>query len=299
MVPDQRRAHRQRAPGRLHIEAQAFRRRRVCPWRAPWPQPPARSVSRSVWGAIRNWRPQGSSILTAAQRGGGAPQPSNRSCLAAKYSSMVVVEIQVVSGQVREDRGVEPEAVHPPQRERVGGDLHCDMRAAPLLKFREEPVQVQRFRRGVRRGPDLARHPVLNRPDQRRGLAGRAQDGIHQPGDRGLSVGAGDAGEQQPLVRRADRSCGPPAPAPAGRAPPRSTARRIPRAWRARSPRRGRPASTASCAKLRPSACWPWKGEEEGVLPHSAGIVLQVLDRETGQFRGKAATQPDSGEDLR
>ncbi len=107
----------------------------------------------------------------------------------------------MIAREVGEDRGVERHAIDAAQRERVRGDFHGGVRAAGLLQFVEDPVQIERFGRRVDGGANFAGHAVFDGPDHGGGLAGGAQNRIDQECCGGLSVGAGDAGEAQALIR--------------------------------------------------------------------------------------------------
>src|SRR6185437_1716389 len=112
-----------------------------------------------------------------------------------------VVKIEMIARKIREDSRVKVQAGYAPKRKSVRGDFHCRVRAAPLAKLVQQAKDVQRFRRGIERGQDLIGQPVFDSPNQSRGLAGRAQNGVEQKPRGGLPVCAGDAGEGDRLIR--------------------------------------------------------------------------------------------------
>ena len=67
------------------------------------------------------------------------------------------VEVEMVAGQVGEDRGAEAEAAHALLDEGVGRDLERRMGDALVDHLPEKPLQVEGFRGGERRAPSAAR----------------------------------------------------------------------------------------------------------------------------------------------
>src|SRR6266852_3094428 len=63
------------------------------------------------------------------------------------------------------------------------GDAHAQA-------LRQKPVQLQRFRRGVRSGENLPRKVIFDGPDQRSLASGRLEYGFNKEGGRALSVRA-------------------------------------------------------------------------------------------------------------
>ena len=136
------------------------------------------------------------------------------------------MEVEVVLGQVGEDRGREVDRVGAAQLERVRGDLHRAGPVAAVEHLAERPLQVDRLRRGAlhlaldaadhaldgAQQPGLAAVGLQQRPDQERG--------------RRLAVGAGDARPSR--ASPSDRRRRPPPRAPSRRARtrPGSRARR-------------------------------------------------------------------------
>ncbi len=109
------------------------------------------------------------------------------------------VEVEVLVGQVGEDRGVVVDAADPVRREPVAAGLDDDRLLARIDHLAEDPLQLQRARRGVglHVRPQLAADLDPDRADQTRWDPASAQ---HRPGEeRGgrLAVGAGDADREQ------------------------------------------------------------------------------------------------------
>src|SRR2546422_708317 len=75
-----------------------------------------------------------------------------------------LVVVEVIARQVREDRGAEHEAVHPPLVEAVRGHLHRGAARAPLDQRRERRLQGDRARR--REIPGFARHGQAGRVER-------------------------------------------------------------------------------------------------------------------------------------
>ena len=117
----------------------------------------------------------------------------------------VAVVIQVVAGQVGEDRHVEGNAAHPPLVECVGGHLHGHVAHPPAPEVGQEPVHGDGVGGGVAARVKLAEDAVAERPEDAAGLAAerrpvRGQGLGDQVAHRGLAVRPGDAGH--PEVRR-------------------------------------------------------------------------------------------------
>ena len=117
-----------------------------------------------------------------ASGGGVAARAGEQRLLGCEILFHRMVKIQMIPRQIREDRAGEIHAVHPPQCQRVGRDLHGHVRPALRRQFRKNSVQVERFRRGVDRRQHAARQMILDGPDHGRSLAGRAQNRIDQVG---------------------------------------------------------------------------------------------------------------------
>src|SRR5437016_3326806 len=98
---------------------------------------------------------------------------------------------------------MELQRVHAPERQRVGGDFHRQVRPANSRKIVKETVQIQRLRRSVYGLQRLCAQAVLDRADNTRGSAGRLQDGIDQVASGRLSVSTGDAGDRDGFIEPA------------------------------------------------------------------------------------------------
>ena len=105
--------------------------------------------------------PYGSAAFVAVGQ-----RPSNRRALAAKYSSIDAVEVEVVLREVRERRGGEPDAVDAVQVERVRGDLHRARAVARVEHAAERALQVDRLGRRPLDRFGRAAHDLLDRPEQ-------------------------------------------------------------------------------------------------------------------------------------
>jgi hypothetical protein len=111
------------------------------------------------------------------------------------------MEVQVVLGEVREDRDVPVDRVGAPELEGVAGDLHRARAVATVEHLGERRLQIDRLgRRALGRAlvpadprGDRAEQPGL----QPSGLEQRADDEAR----RGLAVGPGDADDRQPVGR--------------------------------------------------------------------------------------------------
>ena len=109
----------------------------------------------------------------------------NSEALARKYSSIDVVQVEVIAAEVGEHGDVEPRAGDPVQREGVRRHLHHHRLDALVDVAGELALQVGRLGRGAR---------ARQRADRGRvAMPAPAQDRRHQVGGRGLAVGAGDA----------------------------------------------------------------------------------------------------------
>ena len=89
--------------------------------------------------------------MTAA-RGGSVPQPSNRTLLGGEILVHGVVVVEVIAGEIGEDRDIERNAEDPLLRQRVRGNFHHGFSRALADSLRENLVEFERLGRGVRRG---------------------------------------------------------------------------------------------------------------------------------------------------
>jgi hypothetical protein len=102
------------------------------------------------------------------------------------------MEVEVVLGEVGEDRRAEMDPVHAPQLQRVRGDLH---RASPIARVQhraERALQVDRLGRGAHDGTLLAAHDRLHGAQQAAAPAGGLERLADQERRRGLPARAGD-----------------------------------------------------------------------------------------------------------
>ena len=108
----------------------------------------------------------------------------------------------MILGQIGEDAHRVADAIHPVQRQRVGGDLHHHMGAARIPHPGKELLDLKGLRRGPLRGEHLAADHVLVGADQAHlGPRRLLQNRLEQVGGGGLAVGAGD-GHHGHIVRR-------------------------------------------------------------------------------------------------
>ena len=115
-------------------------------------------------------RPCSSPTLTAAGGGCGAgEQPALRLEVVLHRP----VQVEVVLREVREDEGVEADAVEPLQRRAVRRRLDGDAPVAGVEHLAEEPLQVDRLGSRVRRGPGDAADDPLDGADEPRRAARR------------------------------------------------------------------------------------------------------------------------------
>ena len=175
------------------------------------------------------------------------------------------MEVEVVLGQVGEDRGGEVDRVGPVELERVRGDLH---RAGPIAASsisRNVALQVDRLRR---RPLDL----VLDAADHALDGAeqpGRAAVGLeqraHQEGRRRLAVRPGDADDRERGRRVAVERAPRPGPSRRGREA----------TWTSGTPRpsgRSTTSATAPLAIASDAKSWPSRvnpGTQKNSVPAS------------------------------
>ena len=109
----------------------------------------------------------------------------------------IVVEIQVVLGQVGKPGDVEHDGVDTPQDQRVAGNLHHAGSGTALAHDREQCVQLRRLRRGPHTGKHFVADPGLDGSDQPGDSPGGSQPGLHEVRRRRLAIGAGDPEHEQ------------------------------------------------------------------------------------------------------
>src|SRR5699024_3104341 len=111
--------------------------------------------------------------------------------------AQVGVEVQVVLGQVRENRDIVACAADPAQGEGVAGDVHGGGGDPAFAHEGEEAVQICGLGGGEGGLDPFVTHPHLDGPDQAGVHARGTQTGLDQIGDRGLAAGAGGPDQQQ------------------------------------------------------------------------------------------------------
>ena len=128
-----------------------------------------------------------------------------------------LVEIQVVLGQIGEDAHRVVDAVHPVQRQSVGGGLHHHMGAAGGAHPGKQLLELQGLRRGALGGHHLVADQILVGADQAHlGPQLLFQDGLQQVSGGSLAVGAGDGHHGHAVRRMAVVVCGHHRQGPAG-----------------------------------------------------------------------------------
>ena len=120
-------------------------------------------------------------------------------CLGLEVVAKVTVEVEMVLGQVRENRNVEVGALGPSQGQGVAGDLHGRAGHTALTHQREQAVQVGGLGCGQRGLDTLVPDPHLDRSDQSGAHPGPAQPGLEQVADAGLAAGAGRTHKEELL----------------------------------------------------------------------------------------------------
>ena len=110
--------------------------------------------------------------------------------------------IEVIASQIREHRHIEGNSINPLLRQRVGGNFHDRFRSAISKGLIQQAIEIQRLRRGVRRGQDVAGYVILDRSYQCVLPLSREQDRFDQKRSRALAVRASNSSNRQPF-------CGP------------------------------------------------------------------------------------------
>ena len=114
----------------------------------------------------------------------------------------------MVLAQVRERERVEAHAVEPAVVRAVRRRLERHRLVAGIDHLAEETLQVDGLRRRVGRLAHVSADDPLDGPHQPRPPPVRLEDRAQQMGRRGLAVRAGDAGDGEPLGRRAEEGVG-------------------------------------------------------------------------------------------
>ena len=109
----------------------------------------------------------------------------------------VVVEIEVIFGEVGESSHGEPHPVDATEAKRVAGDLHGHRRDASFAHDSEKGVDVGRLRCRAHRGHDVVTDSSSDCADDSGDVTGGAEARIHEVARGRLSVGAGDAHDRQ------------------------------------------------------------------------------------------------------
>ena len=133
----------------------------------------------------------------SARRLGPAAFEKNALGVEILFHGAVVVE--VIAGEIGEDRDVEWDGKHALLRERVRRDFHHGFGRTLADALCQHLVEFERFGRGVRCGQDLSGHVIFDRADQQALATGRAQNRFEQKCAGALPVGAGDAGDRETL----------------------------------------------------------------------------------------------------
>jgi hypothetical protein len=117
------------------------------------------------------------------------------------------MEVEVVTREVGEPAGSEPDPVGAAQFERVAGDFHNGGVDAPLGHYRQQCLQGRGFRGGQRAGDVGPGDPDADGADQAGGSLGRLQTGLDQVSRSGLARRPGDAEDHHPVGRVAVDRC--------------------------------------------------------------------------------------------
>ena len=118
-------------------------------------------------------------------------------CLGGEIIFHGAVIVEMVAGQVREDGNVEWNAVDALLLQRVRGDFHHRLGAPSVEGAREELIQLESFRSGVRSGIGLVLDAIFDGPNQRCLAPAGAQHGIEKERRRGLAVRSRDPRDRQ------------------------------------------------------------------------------------------------------
>jgi hypothetical protein len=108
----------------------------------------------------------------------------------------VLVKVEVVAREVRENGRGEPHTVGPLQSQRVRGDLHDGVLDAGIGHLGKPLLQDDGVGRGAVGHEALVAGAVFDRADQPRRLAAGVEDRFNHARGRRLPRGAGDANER-------------------------------------------------------------------------------------------------------
>ncbi len=115
------------------------------------------------------------------------------------------VKIDVVAGEIGEDRRGKVAAPNAIEGQSVRTGLHDGVGTAGIANFREKGLQIDGFGRGVRSGNAAHRRVIGDGAKQTRLCAGSFDDGVDQRSCRGLAIGAGDRDQLQCFRRTTEK----------------------------------------------------------------------------------------------
>ena len=118
------------------------------------------------------------------------------------------MEIEMVLCQICKDSRAKTDLVGAVEHQRVGGDLHNDVRAARIAHIGKELLQLEGFRRGALSVQDLIADHVLDRADEADLCAERFFKHVLQQIRAGrFAVRAGDSDDAHSVRRMAEPVC--------------------------------------------------------------------------------------------
>ncbi len=129
------------------------------------------------------------------------PGSFKQSALGRKIILKCLVKIQMIARQIRKNRRRKMAAPHALERQRMRTHLQHRVRTARVAHFREHLLQVERFRRRVRRFPAALRRPVSGRSHQSARESRSLHNRVHQKRSRRLSIRSGDSHQLQRIRR--------------------------------------------------------------------------------------------------
>ena len=128
----------------------------------------------------------------------GVAQPGAREqpALAGAIGFHVVVVVEMVPGEIGEDRGFEAHALHPPLMQTHRGNLHRHRAQSRRRHFRQRALGEHRVGRGQRTLGQLSGDTIAQGADDTSGTAGGGESLGDELGAGGLAIGAGDADDR-------------------------------------------------------------------------------------------------------
>ncbi len=114
----------------------------------------------------RREHPRAPLVIEVDDRPGAGVKILEQDFFRFKVAFHRAVIIKVILRQVREDRGTVAETVHPFLLQCVRRNLHDNRRAPFAQHLCEQPVQLERFRRCVRRRHDPVTDGILDGSDE-------------------------------------------------------------------------------------------------------------------------------------